>query len=70
MFDYLGFAGNRAQVGDFYDTCAGAEGNGAPGWRANYHSNYKGAFEIDPNRHNIEAVCHSPGRDEQSTAKS
>ena len=32
----------------------------APGLRPQYHPNYYGAFVIDPNGHNIEAVCHSP----------
>jgi catechol 2,3-dioxygenase-like lactoylglutathione lyase family enzyme len=39
---------------------AGARDNGAPGIRAHYHPNYYGAFVIDPNGHNIEAVCHAP----------
>jgi catechol 2,3-dioxygenase-like lactoylglutathione lyase family enzyme len=39
---------------------AGARDNGAPGLRAHYHPNYYGAFAIDLNGHNIEAVCHSP----------
>jgi catechol 2,3-dioxygenase-like lactoylglutathione lyase family enzyme len=38
---------------------AGAKDNGAPGLRAHYHPNYYGAFAIDLNGHNIEAVCHS-----------
>ena len=39
---------------------AGARDNGAPGLRAHYHPNYYGAFAIDPDGHNIEAVCHLP----------
>jgi catechol 2,3-dioxygenase-like lactoylglutathione lyase family enzyme len=39
---------------------AGATDNGAPGVRAHYHQNYYGAFVIDPDGHNIEAVCHRP----------
>jgi len=38
---------------------AGAKDNGAPGIRAHYHPNYYGAFVIDPEGHNIEAVCHA-----------
>lgn len=37
---------------------AGATDNGAPGLRPHYHPNYYGAFVIDPDGHNIEAVCH------------
>ena len=39
---------------------AGAKDNGAPGIRAHYHPNYYGAFVLDPDGHNIEAVCHVP----------
>ena len=39
----------------------GAKDNGAPGIRAHYHPNYYGAFVLDPDGHNIEAVCHAPG---------
>jgi hypothetical protein len=28
--------------------------------RPNYHPNYYAAFVIDPDGHNIEAVCHQP----------
>jgi hypothetical protein len=27
---------------------------------AHYHPNYYGAFVLDPDGHNIEAVCHAP----------
>jgi hypothetical protein len=39
---------------------AGARDNGAPGLRPEYHSNYYGAFVLDPDGYNIEAVCHKP----------
>ena len=39
---------------------AGARDNDAPGLRAQYHPDYYGAFVLDPDGHNIEAVCHSP----------
>jgi len=32
--------------------------NGPPGLRTGYHPHYYGAFVIDPDGHNIEAVCH------------
>lgn len=55
-------AESRAQVRAFHAAAlaAGAKDNGAPGLRPHYHSTYYGAFAIDLNGHNIEAVCHSP----------
>jgi catechol 2,3-dioxygenase-like lactoylglutathione lyase family enzyme len=38
---------------------AGARDNGAPGPRP-YREHYYGAFVIDPDGHNIEAVCRRP----------
>jgi catechol 2,3-dioxygenase-like lactoylglutathione lyase family enzyme len=40
---------------------AGGKDNGAPGLRPHYHANYYAAFVLDPDGHNIEAVCHAPG---------
>jgi len=55
-------AANRAQVDAFYRAAmaAGGRDNGAPGVREHYHPNYYGAFVLDPDGHNIEAVCHDP----------
>lgn len=55
--------GSRAQVDAFYVAAlaAGGRDNGPPGIRAHYHPNYYGAFVLDPDGHNIEAVCHEPG---------
>ena len=39
----------------------GARDHGAPGLREHYHANYYGAFVIDPDGNNVEAVCHAPG---------
>src|SRR6266850_6478250 len=52
----------RATVDAFYRAALGAGGkdNGPPGIRAHYHPNYYGAFVLDPDGHNIEAVCHAP----------
>jgi catechol 2,3-dioxygenase-like lactoylglutathione lyase family enzyme len=52
----------RADVDRFYQEAlaAGGRDNGAPGLRADYHPHYYGAFVIDPEGHNIEAVCHTP----------
>jgi len=55
-------AETREQVQAFYRAAleAGGKDNGAPGLRPNYHANYYAAFVIDPDGHNIEAVCHKP----------
>jgi catechol 2,3-dioxygenase-like lactoylglutathione lyase family enzyme len=55
-------ADTRAQVDAFYRAAlaAGGRDNGPPGPRPHYHDNYYGAFVLDPDGHNIEAVCHSP----------
>ena len=55
-------AKDRATVDAFYQAAlaAGGRDNGAPGIRAHYHPNYYGAFVLDPDGHNIEAVCHAP----------
>ena len=52
----------RAEVDAFYHAAlaAGGRDNGAPGPRLHYHPNYYGAFVLDPDGHNIEAVCHEP----------
>ncbi|SFC55342.1 VOC family protein [Massilia yuzhufengensis] len=53
---------SRAQVDAFYHAAlaAGGRDNGAPGPRPHYHPGYYGAFVLDPDGHNIEAVCHNP----------
>jgi catechol 2,3-dioxygenase-like lactoylglutathione lyase family enzyme len=55
-------ARSREEVRAFHAAAlkAGARDNGQPGLRPDYHPNYYGAFVIDLNNHNIEAVCHSP----------
>jgi len=55
-------AQNRKMVDEFYKAAmaAGGRDNGAPGPRPHYHKDYYGAFVLDPDGHNIEAVCHSP----------
>lgn len=54
-------AKDRAAVDAFHRAAiaAGAKDNGAPGLRPHYHRNYYGAFVLDPDGHNIEAVCHA-----------
>jgi catechol 2,3-dioxygenase-like lactoylglutathione lyase family enzyme len=39
---------------------AGGTDNGAPGLREIYHPHYYGAYVLDPDGHNVEAVCHKP----------
>lgn len=53
-------AADRATVDAFHQAAmaAGGRDNGAPGLRPHYHPNYYGAFVLDPDGHNIEAVCH------------
>lgn len=55
-------AASRAVVDAFFKAAlaAGGSDNGAPGIRAHYHPDYYGAFVLDPDGHNIEAVCHDP----------
>lgn len=53
-------ARSREEVGAFHRAAlaAGAKDYGAPGVRAHYHPNYYGAFVLDPDGHDIEAVFH------------
>jgi len=53
-------AATRKLVDAFYAAAiaAGGRDNGPPGVRAMYHPDYYGAFVLDPDGHNIEAVCH------------
>jgi catechol 2,3-dioxygenase-like lactoylglutathione lyase family enzyme len=55
-------ADSRAGVDAFYRAAlaAGGRDNGPPGPRPRYHRDYYGAFVLDPDGHNVEAVCHTP----------
>ena len=55
-------AKDRAAVDAFHQAAlaAGGKDNGAPGLRPHYHPDYYAAFVLDPDGHNIEAVCHMP----------
>ncbi|MEO3387744.1 VOC family protein [Mesorhizobium sp. CAU 1741] len=55
-------ATTRAEVDAFHAAglAAGGRDNGAPGLRPHYHENYYGAFVLDPDGNNVEAVCHAP----------
>jgi catechol 2,3-dioxygenase-like lactoylglutathione lyase family enzyme len=60
---HLAFAAkDRATVNAFHKAAlaAGGTDNGKPGLRPHYHENYYGAFVLDPDGNNIEAVCHAP----------
>lgn len=54
-------AASRADVDAFHQAAlaAGATDHGAPGPRPHYHPNYYGAFVLDPDGYNIEAVKHA-----------
>jgi catechol 2,3-dioxygenase-like lactoylglutathione lyase family enzyme len=53
-------APERSVVDSFHKAATGAGGkdNGKPGLRKEYHPTYYGAFVLDPDGNNIEAVCH------------
>lgn len=55
-------AQSRAQVDAFHEAALAAGGtcNGPPGLRPHYHPDYYGAFVLDLDGNNIEAVCHAP----------
>jgi catechol 2,3-dioxygenase-like lactoylglutathione lyase family enzyme len=55
-------APDRASVDGFHAAAlaAGGTDHGEPGPRPIYHEHYYGAFVLDPDGNNIEAVCHSP----------
>jgi catechol 2,3-dioxygenase-like lactoylglutathione lyase family enzyme len=60
---YAFSANSRAEVDAFYAAAManGGRDNGGPGLRPHYHEHYYGAFVIDPDGNNVEAVCHAPG---------
>ncbi len=55
-------ADSRAAVEAFHQAGleAGGSDHGGPGVRPEYHPHYYGAFLIDPDGNNVEAVCHAP----------
>jgi catechol 2,3-dioxygenase-like lactoylglutathione lyase family enzyme len=55
-------AGHREAVDQFHKAALehGGKDNGGPGLRAHYHPHYYGAFVLDPDGNNIEAVIHHP----------
>jgi catechol 2,3-dioxygenase-like lactoylglutathione lyase family enzyme len=58
---HIAFAAqDRAAVDAFHAAAlaAGGTDNGAPRIREHYHPNYYGAYVLDPDGNNVEAVCH------------
>lgn len=55
-------AKTRAEVDAFYEAAlkAGGRDNGPPGLRPHYDKDYYGAFVLDPDGFNVEAVCRAP----------
>ena len=53
-------AADRARVDAFHAAAlaAGGTDNGAPGLRPQYHPGYYGAYVLDPDGNNVEAVHH------------
>jgi catechol 2,3-dioxygenase-like lactoylglutathione lyase family enzyme len=53
-------ARSRAEVAAFHEAAlkAGGKDFGPPGLRAHYHPTYYGAFVLDPDGHDVEAVAH------------
>ena len=53
-------AATRMEVEAFHRAAldAGGTDNGPPGVREQYHPQYYGAFVLDPDGSNVEAVCH------------
>jgi catechol 2,3-dioxygenase-like lactoylglutathione lyase family enzyme len=58
---HIAFAAEtREQVDAFHEAAlaAGGRDNGGPGVRPEYSGSYYAAFVLDPDGHNVEAVCH------------
>jgi catechol 2,3-dioxygenase-like lactoylglutathione lyase family enzyme len=58
---HLAFRCDRRETVDAFHAAALAAGgrdNGGPGLREHYHPSYYGAFVLDPDGNNVEAVCH------------
>ena len=55
-------AATRAEVEAFHREAlaAGGRDNGAPELSPEHHADYFSAYVLDPDGHNVEAVCHEP----------
>ena len=61
---HIAFAAASREVVDEFHRAALAAGyrdNGGPGERPQYHPGYYGAFVLDPDGNNVEAVFHDRG---------
>ena len=61
---HVAFATDSRETVDAFHAAAleaGGTDNGAPGVREIYHPSYYGAYVLDPDGNNVEAVCHAPG---------
>jgi catechol 2,3-dioxygenase-like lactoylglutathione lyase family enzyme len=61
---HVAFTADSREIVDAFHSAAlaaGATDNGAPGLRKMYHPSYYGAYVLDPDGNNIEAVCHKAG---------
>jgi catechol 2,3-dioxygenase-like lactoylglutathione lyase family enzyme len=59
---HVAFRAESREVVDAFHTAglaAGGTDNGAPGLRPYYHPGYYGAFVLDPDGNNVEAVHHT-----------
>jgi catechol 2,3-dioxygenase-like lactoylglutathione lyase family enzyme len=59
---HIAFAADTRDAVDAFHAAAleaGARDNGPPGERPEYAPGYYGAFVLDPDGHNVEAVCHA-----------
>ena len=60
----VAFAAPSREVVDAFHAAAleaGGDDDGGPGLRPIYRESYYGAFVLDPDANNIQAVCHRPG---------
>jgi catechol 2,3-dioxygenase-like lactoylglutathione lyase family enzyme len=60
---HVAFAAQDRETVDAFHAealAAGGTDNGRPGIRKLYHPTYYGAFVLDPDGNNVEAVCHRP----------
>jgi catechol 2,3-dioxygenase-like lactoylglutathione lyase family enzyme len=60
---HLAFVADSHKTVDAFHAAAIAAGgtdHGPPGLRLDYHPDYYGAFVLDPDGNNIEAVCQKP----------
>ena len=58
---HVAFAAPSTELVDAFHAAAlaaGAQDNGGPGKRPIYHPHYYGAYVLDPDGNNVEAVCH------------